>query len=37
MSTYTRLKEASDKLEAAQQEYYVAFEKAYPDFKDARA
>ena len=39
MSTYipARLQEASDKLEAAQQEYYVAFEKAYPDFKDARA
>lgn len=38
MSTYipASLKEAHDRLETAQQEYYVAYEKAHPDFVKAR-
>lgn len=30
------LQEAADALEVAQQNYYVAYEKAHPDFRDAR-
>lgn len=38
MSTYipASLKEAHDRFETAQQEYYVAYEKAHPDFVKAR-
>ena len=38
MSTYipASLKEARDRFETAQQEYYVAYEKAHPDFVKAR-
>lgn len=38
MSAYipASLKEAHDRLETAQQEYYVAYEKAHPDFVKAR-
>jgi hypothetical protein len=39
MSTYipVSLKEAHDGFEAAQQEYYAAYEKAHPDFVTARS
>lgn len=38
MSTYipASLKEARDRFETAQQEYYIAYEKAHPDFAKAR-
>ena len=38
MSTYipASLKEAHDRFETAQQEYYIAYEKAHPDFAKAR-
>lgn len=39
MSTYipASLKEAHDRLETAQQEYYVAYEKAHPSFEADRS
>lgn len=39
MSTYipASLKKAHDRFEAAQQEYYAAYEKAHPDFVTARS
>lgn len=39
MSAYipASLKEAHDRLETAQQEYYAAYEKAHPDFVTARS